>query len=133
MNLHKLRPKMEAFYLFCSQLCIALQSWHTLFQSGEILPDWTMCCPYRWVLLLLQVLSDIRVEMLCVSFVQTVDLSLLLDPHVFVSEYKLTDGLHETRYDEKSVLIQSCCKLRVFRYLIFIFRVIYIYIYIYFS
>ena len=52
-----------------------------------------MRSPYRGELLLLEILCDVGVEMLRVSFIQTVDLSLLLDSHVFVRENKLTDGL----------------------------------------
>jgi len=50
---------------------------------------------YLRELLLLQVLGDLGVEVLRVAFVQTVDLSLLLDLHVSIHQDELTDGLKE--------------------------------------
>lgn len=48
---------------------------------------------YLWEFLLLQIFCDIWVKMLCIAFIETVYLSLLLNPDILVHKYELTDGL----------------------------------------
>lgn len=48
---------------------------------------------YLWEFLLLQIFCDIWVKMLCIAFIETVDLSLLLNPDILVHKYELTNGL----------------------------------------
>lgn len=59
------------------------------------------CCfsvrrPHLWVLLVLEVLVDGGVEVLGVALVKTVDLPLLLDLHVSLSQDELANGLTDT-------------------------------------
>lgn len=66
---------------------------------------------YLWKFLLLQILCHIWIKLLCISLVQTVDLSLLLNLHIFIHQNELTNGLVETRErtDEKlqSITIET--------------------------
>lgn len=48
---------------------------------------------YLWEFLLPQVICDIWVKILSVSFIKTVDLSFLLNPHITVHQNKLAYGL----------------------------------------
>ena len=50
---------------------------------------------HLWILLVLQVLIDGRVEVFGVALVQAVDLSFRLDLHVPLAEDELTDGLKQ--------------------------------------
>lgn len=55
--------------------------------------SWWLQRRYLRELLLLQILGDVRVEVLGVAFVQTEDLASLLDPHISVDQDELTDRL----------------------------------------
>lgn len=52
--------------------------------------------PYLGIFLLLYVFAHVWVEMLCVSFIQTVDFSLFLNLHISVHQDELADRLENT-------------------------------------
>lgn len=57
----------------------------------------TFTIPYLGIFLLLHIFGHVRVEMLCVSFVQTVDFPLFLNLHVSIHQDELADGLENAK------------------------------------
>lgn len=58
--------------------------------------SWGVLCLhwlYLWVFLLVKVLRHVRIKVLCIAFVQTVDFTLLLDFHVSIYQNELADCL----------------------------------------
>lgn len=55
--------------------------------------EWLLVCSHLWVLLVLEVLVDRGIEVLGIALIQAVNLSLLLDLHVPLSQDELADGL----------------------------------------
>lgn len=49
--------------------------------------------PYLGIFLLLHIFAHVWIEMLCVSFIQTVDFSLFPNLHISVHQDELTDCL----------------------------------------